>query len=72
MALDTARFPYARLVDAAHRLPFNGRLFGDNQEIPGFERVDMWDGHTYFLLAHKSIELAEPPAKAEPEILAAS
>jgi len=70
MALDPVRYPFARLVDATHKMPWQGRMFGDNAEHPGFERVDVQESHTHFLLAGGSIELAEPPQapKADPSL----
>jgi hypothetical protein len=62
MALDPKRYPFARLVDASHRLPWGGRLFGDNQDHPGLERVDLWDSHVSMLIAGGSLVLADPPA----------
>ena len=63
--LDPARYPFARLVVPAHRMPFNGRLFGDNADHPGFERVDLFDGFTHMLLAGGSIVLTDPPPRSD-------
>ncbi len=60
--LDPARYPFARLVVAEHRLPFGARFFGDVSDHPGYERVDTFDGFVQMLLTGRSIELADPPA----------
>jgi hypothetical protein len=61
--LDSDRYPFARLVDAAHQLPWLGRLFGSHPDHPGLERVDLFDDMTHMLIAGGSIELADPPVK---------
>ncbi len=64
MKLDPTRYVRARLVDAAHRLPWGMRLFGTNAEDPGHELVDLWDSHVSMLLTGGSIVRA--PAEAAP------
>lgn len=61
--LDPARYPFARLRDASHRLPFGARLFGANADHPGFERVDLFDGTINMLIADGSIEIVADPRK---------
>jgi hypothetical protein len=58
MDLDPRRYIRARLADASHKLPFRGRLFGDNQDDPGFEIVDTFPSLDAFLLGDGSIVAA--------------
>jgi hypothetical protein len=69
MKLDPTRYVRCRLADPTHKLPWGGRLFGDNAEDPGHETVDVIaHGH---LLAGGSLvrapkeEAASPPAASK-------
>jgi len=69
--LDIKRYPFARLVVAEHTMPFRGRWFGVNEEHPGFERVDMQEGHTHFLIKGGSIVLVDEKEVLEAKARAA-
>ena len=64
MIVDNPRYVRARLSDPTHKMPWNGRLFGEGGDEPGFEMVDLWSPFTQLLLADGSIQLA--PATAAP------
>lgn len=66
MDLDPRRYIRARLADATHKLPFRGRLFGDNQDDPGFEIVDTFPSLDAFLLGDGSIVAAPKEEKLAP------
>lgn len=63
MDLDPRRYIRARLADASHKLPFRGRLFGENQDHPGFEMVDTFFSFDAYLLRDGSI-VAAPKEEA--------
>ena len=65
MDLDPRRYIRARLADASHKLPFRGRFFGDNQDHPGFEIVDLFGSFDAYLLRDGSI-VAAPEEEAPP------
>lgn len=77
MDLDPRRYIRARLADASHKLPFRGRLFGDNQDHPGFEIVDLFHSFDAYLLRDGSIvaapkeEVAKPAAPRAPDSMPA-
>jgi hypothetical protein len=63
MILDPRRYIRARLANPAHKLPYHGRFFGDNQDDPGFEIVDTFPSFDAYLLRDGSIV---PAPKASP------
>lgn len=66
MTLDPARYVFARLADPAHKLPWDGRLFGDNADHPGLEQVDLFDSFVSMLFAGGSLVPAEAPSAPLP------